>query len=156
MNLPDLCAFHGNWQQYVEDLYQIYLDEIAHSGLTFEGLPVRNQFRPYTDGKGYGFWHIISDGPVEDERIPDMRRCERIKWVPWIIQNVGTDQRITWWKNKRGSNKHVVLWIEEEEFAVILAKRSRYYLLRTAYMVRPNRRRIFIMEREEFWKAQNG
>ena len=154
MNLPDLCVFQGNWHHYVEELYQVYLDEIAHGDLIFKGLPVRTQFRPYTDGKGYGFWHIISNGPVEEDRLPDMRRCERIRWIQWIIQNVGgTDQRITWWENKRGRSKHVVLWIEEEDFAVILAKRSRYFLLRTAYMVKSNRRRIFIKEREEFWKA---
>ena len=69
---------------------------------------------------------------------------------------VGREPRISWWQNRRSSNTHVVIWIEEKDFAVILAKRSKYYLLKTAYCVTPHRRKTFKKEREKFWQAQNG
>jgi len=152
MDLPELVYFHGDWDRYVEELYEIYMREIVNGGLTFKGFPVKCQYRPSALGKGYGFWHVISDGSVEEDRIPDLRRCERIKWISWLIQNVENDSRITWWQNKRGSNPHVVIWIEAEDFAVILAKRSKYYLLKTAYCVSKRRKKTFQKERKRYWQ----
>ena len=108
MSLPELFLFHGNWQEYVDALYAIYEKEIVWGNLTFNGMPVKSQYRPPTDNKGYGFWHVISDGPVETDRIPDLRRCERIRWIAWAINNVDTDQRIKCWKNRRGRDIHIV------------------------------------------------
>ena len=42
------------------------------------------------------------------------------------------------------------------EFAVILAERRNYYLLKTAYVVKPHREQIFRKEFEKYWKAKNG
>ena len=44
-----------------------------------------------TKGKGYAFWHVISEAPQsnnrnESERIPNLRRCERIRWIAWAIE----------------------------------------------------------------------
>ena len=154
MELPDLFLFHGDWARYIEELYRIYLDEIVNGDLIFQGLPIKCQFRPESKGKGYGFWHVISDGPAEDERLPDLRRCERIQWISWIIRGAGHDSRISWWENKRGRSTNVVLWLEKEDFAVILAKRSRYYLLKTAYCLKPHRRKTFRKEKEAFWRKK--
>ena len=154
--LPDLVLFGGDWNQYVEELYAVYLDDIVNSGLRFQGLPVKSQYRPPSLGKGYGFWHVISDGSTEEDRIPDFRRCERIRWISWLIQNADQDPRISWWENKRGHNTHVVIWIEEEEFVVVLAKRREYYLLKTAYCPKPHRSRTFKKEREKFQRTENG
>ena len=65
-----------------------------------------------------------------------------------------TDNGITWWENKRGSNTHTVLFLEEESYVVILAKRRDYYLFRTAYCANPKRKRQLIRERDEYWKAR--
>lgn len=153
MALPDLLPFHGEWHRYVDELYAVFVQEIVHGGLQFQGLPVKSQYRPPTDGKGFGFWHIVSNGPSEAERLPDLRRCERIRWVAWVIKNVESEPGISWWENKRGSNFHVVLWLEEEDFAVILAKRNGYFMLRSAYTVDAHRKKSFRREREEFRRA---
>lgn len=156
MSLPELFTFHGDWDKYEDELYAIYLETIVNCEIKFRGMPVKTQYRPATKGKGFGFWHLISDGPNEDDRIPDMRRCERIRWVVWLIHNAETDQALSWWENKRGHNTHVVIWQEQENFAVVLAKRNGYYLLKTAYWVKQKRHADFIRERAEFQKAQNG
>lgn len=161
---PDLCFFTGNWQAYEDELYQIYLDTVVHAGLRFQGVPVRAQYRPDTRGKGFSFWHLISEAPSkdnknEDDRIPDFERCARIRWVGWLINNMGNNG-FSWWENKRGRDTHVVLWAEQHDFAVVLAKRNtqdgpKYYLLKTAYCLKPHRKRTFAKERDEFWQAKN-
>lgn len=99
-SLPPLIPlddFHGNWEQYVDKLYQIFLKEVVNAQLTFQGLPVHVRFQPMVDGKGFGFWHIISEGPKENKRTPDLRRCERLRWIPWMIKNVEHAELIRWW-----------------------------------------------------------
>jgi len=154
MPLPDLFPFNGDWAKYENDLYEIYLDTVSRVPRRFNGFPIRCRFNPATKGKGYGFWHIISEGRVEEERTPDLRRCERIRWIGWLLDNVNSDERISWWENKRGRETHVVIWIEEADFAVVLAKRTTSLLLLSAYYVKPHRKADFLREREEFLNAQ--
>jgi hypothetical protein len=95
----------------------------------FRGDPVKVRYMPESKRKGYGFWHLISEAPDqgnrdEDERIPDLRRCERVRWVAWCIQNAH-EAGFSWWENERGRETHVVIWAEEHDFAVVLAKRRR-------------------------------
>lgn len=47
-----------------------------------------------TNGKHFGFWRVISDGELEDDRLPDLRRCERITWIAYLIANV--EEQINW------------------------------------------------------------
>lgn len=131
--LITLQSYKGDWKTYVDVIYQIYLNEVVNGKLTFENLPIRCQYRPATHGKHFGFWHLISEGKTEDDRTPDLRRCERIRWIAYIIKNINLPE-ISYWENKRGNNKHVVLWLEKENFIVILAKRHDYFLLKTIYV----------------------
>jgi len=157
MTLPDLFPFKGDWPSYEDGLYQIYLSEIVNAKLRFKGLPINCQYHPESKNKHFGFWHVISEGEVEDERTPDLRRCERIRWIAYLITQAETNIEISWWENKRGSNTHVVIWHEAENFAVILAKRKDYYLLKSAYYLdKPHRNATFKKERDNFWKAQKG
>lgn len=154
--LPALILFsdHGNnWDSYLDYLYCIYLDEIVNASLSFDGLSIRYKFDPETDGKGFGFWHLISEGKKEEDRTPDFRRCERMRWVAWILQNAQKDPDILWWRNQRGTNIHVVLWLHYSKFAVVLAARSGYYLLKTSYVVKPNREKDFYKEWQNFQKT---
>jgi hypothetical protein len=156
MGLPQLELMFSPWQAYEDHLYGIFLDTVVNGCLSFQGLPVKSQYRPETKGKGFSFWHLISEGDDELERIPCPRRCERIRWFAWVIENVSHCSEITWWENKRGPNTHVVIWLEQEQFAVILAKRNRYYLIKTAYVVKSKRETAFRKEREKFWRAYKG
>ena len=50
-----------------------------------------------------------------------------------------------------------MLWLESEDFVVVLAKRSDYYLLKTAYYVEhPHRNRSLRRDRDAFLRAQKG
>ena len=154
MPLPAIVPFGGNWLHYVEEIYKVYVESIASAGLTFNGLNVSCQFRPESQGKHFGFWHVISEGETEEDRIPDFRRCERVTWISYLIANVESDENISWWENKRGADTHVVIWHEAENFVVILAKRKDYYLLKTAYCPESHRAKKFIKERDNYWKQK--
>lgn len=85
MSLPDLFLFNGDWENYENALYQIYLDDIVNAQLQFRGLSISCQYRPESKNKHFGFWHVISEGEIEDDRTPDFRRCERIRWIAYLI-----------------------------------------------------------------------
>lgn len=153
MPLPDIFEFHGNWELYVEELYDIYLNTIVNNRtLYFNALPIKTRYNPSTNDKGYGFWHIISEGEEEDERNVDIVRCESLPWVWYCIdQAIPPPSPIHWWKNKRGTHTHIVILNEDENFVVILDERKDYYLLKTAYFPRRKRLEELKKERDKFW-----
>ena len=161
---PELIPFFGDWSSYENQIYGEYLSTVIEAKLTFEGAPVRAKFHPSTKGKHFGFWHLISEAPDkynrhEDDRIPDLNRCARIRWVSWCINNAG-QPGFSWWENLRKRETHVVIWAEAHDFAVVLAKRDtqdgpRYYLLKTAYCLKGHRRDSFAKERDAYWRARN-
>lgn len=156
--LPDLITLDscgGDWNSYIDTVYEAFLDGIVRNEIKFLGLPVSCQYRPATKGKHFGFWHLISEGDQEEDRTPDIRRCERIKWISHII-NYSDSEKILCWENKRGANKHVVLWIPEENFVVILAKRNGYFLLKTAYVHNERKIRKFEQESTNCSDPRNG
>lgn len=127
-----LNEFNGDWEKYQEALYQLFLNTIVGK-LSFLGSPIGcRYFQPIAD-KHRSFWHLICSGAVEDEdRLPDMRRCERLGWIPHILNHSNTPE-ILCWENKRKSNINTVLWLPPEQYMIILSKRKDYYLLTSAY-----------------------
>lgn len=149
---PDLILFSGDWSEYENRLYEVFKSTICNSNLTFQSVTVSIKRQPDYKGKHFSFWHLISEGEKEEERIPDFRRCERLSWVNWIITNYDKNKLITYWENERRGQKHVVIWCEEHSYVVILAKRNGYYLLKTAYCVSDRRAKIFRRESSTFNK----
>lgn len=160
---PELLVFSGNWPPYEDQIYEAFLESFVRKGITFRGLQVKAQFRPETHGKGFSFWHVISEAPNRDnrdenERTPDLRRCERIRWIGWVIGQaaIGTEE-FSWWENQRGGETRVVIWAEAWDFAVVLAKRRDYFVLKTAYAgLRSHRIGTFRKERDAYWRSQKG
>lgn len=148
MNLPPILSikeFPGadyveRWEAFLEAIYQVFLRNVAHGDLKFQGKPVKCRFNPPYEGKHYSFWHLISEGKGETERTPDLERCRRILWIAWVIQNSNDPKVIRWWENQRstvrGLKTHVPLWFVEQNYVVILEKREDYYLLITTYCLR--------------------
>ena len=161
MSPPDLLLFEGDWASYEDKVYEAFLESFVRADVRFRGWRVKAQYRPETRGKGFSFWHTISEAPDpknrnEDDRIPNLRRCERIRWVRWAIENAEKDG-FSWWENLRSGNTHVVIWAREYDFAVVLAKRRDYYVLKTAFAeITSHRRSAFERERVEFERALKG
>lgn len=157
--LPDLTTLEdsdGKWADYVEIIYTLFKNDFIESQPQFDGKWVRCRKDPIYDGKFAGFWHCMSDGDVEDERTPDMRRCERISWIRPIIESTDSRDDIDIWKNQRGSNTNVLIWYDEY-LLIVLGERTRnrdgfqYLQLITAYTTEKEHRiKKLRRERDEY------
>jgi hypothetical protein len=65
--------------------------------LQFRGWPVNCWRIPEAHGRWASFFHLVQEGPIEDDRVPDLRRCERIRRVRWVIENAATHLEIDEW-----------------------------------------------------------
>jgi len=156
MTPPDLLpfsAFDGDWNAYENELHQIFMAEIARANLRFRGQRVSYRRIPEAAGRWASFWHLVQEGRIEEDRTPDLRRCERIRWVRWVIDNGVTHSEIHEWKNSRGTEVNTLLWYREE-YLVVLARRRDYWLLKTAYCTEKSGRiKQLRKEREAFLRA---
>lgn len=135
--------YNGNWQQYEDAVYARFNSDFIVSRPVFEGLPVhitKNLIR----GKERGFWHCIQEGRVEEDRTPDLRRCERIGWIRSVMENAN-DPKIRTWSNERKGKTRRVLWFEDAEFLVVLEPRRSCWMLLTAYPVTLQRRKTKLL-----------
>ena len=132
--LPELIKFSdyaGDWKRYIEAVFAIFYRDFIESQPKFKNLWVRCRRDPMFDGKEAGFWHCISDGPDENNRIPDLRRCERIGWIRTIIENC-CKINVRIWRLRKNSDNRVYLWLNQE-YLVVLGDRVRYVQLITAF-----------------------
>lgn len=155
--LPDLILledYNGNWDEYLHTIYKIFYKDFVKSTPKYRGIKLALKKHPMINGKEATFWHIISKGRNENERIPDLRRCERIRWPRPIIEN-DKDPVLKVWQNRRKKDTRILLWFEDEDYLVILSERKGYLLLWTAYLVTQNhRKRKLQKEYETFLKAK--
>ena len=145
--LPELVLFkdhNGQWEEYVEAIFQFYRESFVKSRPNFRDQLVYVRHHPAHDGKGATFWHIVSEGKEEEERIPDLRRCERIRWPrPMIERNNLDDVKI--WETQRPFRKRVQtrvnLALNDFSYMIVLGMHPRGFDLVTAYYVEREHRR---------------
>lgn len=157
MSLPPdlilLTSFSGDWGSYEEQLNVIFKEEIACNTLTYQGCRVSCRRFPETQERWAAFWHLVQEGQVEADRQPDLRRCERIRWVKWVIESAKTHDQINVWENTRKGEVSVLLWYAEA-YLVVLSQRQGYWLLKTAYCTEGTGRISKLRkERDAFLKA---
>jgi hypothetical protein len=165
-NLPDwlpplvlLEEYDGDWKEYIKAIYDYFKVDFIDTRPQFQDKVIRLKRYPLLDEKEATFWHITSEGKEEDERVPDLRRCERIRWPRPIIEH-HNDNSIRCWRNARGNTRRrnerrIVLWLYDEDYVVVLADRGRYMLLWTAYCVSWNHtREKLLKDYQEYQKRQ--
>ena len=133
---PLVCLedYKGDWPKYIEALYQYFKADFIQSKTRFNSKQVGLKRYPLLDGKEATFWHMTSKGKVETERIPDLRRCERIRWPRPMIEH-HFEKEIKCWPNRHKGENRIVIWFYEQDYVVILADRNDYVILWTSYMV---------------------
>ena len=143
LELPDIITleeFGGNFSAYFEAVYKIFKNDFVESRPVFEGKRIGLKMHPYIDGKEYTFYHFTHDGDIETERIPNLRRLERIPFPRPIIENAAHPY-LKVWRNKRGRSNRILIFHENESYLVVLEDRDEYILPWTAYLVEENHRR---------------
>ena len=154
--LPDLVLLDGhggNWDRYLKVIYNFFTKDFVDDQPTYHGKKLALKRFPMYEGKEATFWHIISEGIIEDDRTPDLRRCERIRWPRPVIEN-SSDPDIKIWENNRHHETRVCILLDSADYLVVIARRQGYDLFWAAYPItRPHHKRKLIKEYEAYIKA---
>jgi hypothetical protein len=142
--LPGLLLFEeygGSWREYEDALYDVFRRDFVDTTATFQDWPIRVRREPWLKGKEWLFWHItdkdVEPGSGDEERIPDFRRCERLPWIRPMIEH-STDPALRVWEEQRAGDQRAHLWLEHQDFLVVLARRRGYWMLWTAFYIDSN------------------
>lgn len=132
--LPDLVFMnsYNSYNEYIETLYEFYKVDFIDSKPSYENIELSVKRFPEENGKDATFWHLLKH---ENCEYIDFKRGERIRWASPICYFADKINEIKIWENKRKNETRILLWFEEMEYLVVLAKRSGYILFWTAYPV---------------------
>ena len=135
--LPSLVLlgdYGGNWDAYLDAIYAWFKQDFIDNKPTFRGRRLGLKRHPLVHGKEATFWHMTSEGSDESNRIPDLRRCERIRWPKPVIEHAD-DRKIKCWVSVKRNENRIHIWLEELDYVVVLADRKGYILPWTAFLV---------------------
>lgn len=136
-NMPELVKLNNNetWNEYLDKLYAIYLNDFFHNDISFEGKIVKTFTQLEYNMKQQSFNHITTKG--SNNRLYNEKRCQRIKWIKPLIE--GSCKSCKYYRrfpDFMGNNKkRVILWCEHCNFIVILEERKSNYVLISAYCI---------------------
>lgn len=139
-----VCFLHHNteieWKEYENAIYEIFKNDFINTYPTFDNKRVKIRYHPIEFGKEEAFFHVTCQDYLKDgERAPDLRRCERIRWVRKFIENYDCRENcepcdgVKVWYKPYKNNQRVHILLEEEKYMVVVEKREKYCLLITAY-----------------------
>lgn len=126
--------YRGDWEEYIEAIYDVFCTDIVDSTPSFRGAPIRLKRHPYLRDKEATFWHVTSEGKQEDQRLPDLRRCERVPWIRPMIE-AGDSDRVLHWRNRRSAQWSSIFAVPDLSYVVVARDRGHYLLRWTAYCV---------------------
>ena len=151
--LPSLLQVNPWTENTYNDLYEYFCKKIKDARLKLNWRSVWI-FPDKEDGKEKIFWHLTSrkskpkkiprrkqkffniEDQDEPERLPDLRRSERISWIPEIIRNVSSSEILNWDYLEGDGSIKTYLWLKKEDFVVILKKyQDKTYRLITSFFI---------------------
>ena len=136
--LPPLMEFNeygGDWTVYLDAIYTAFRKDFVTSKPSFRGQRLGLKRYPEYDGKEATFWHMISEGNVEEERTPDFRRCERIRWPRPLIEHEAETEVLVRTESRASNDDRIHIYLPNERYLVVLADRGNYILPWTAFYI---------------------
>lgn len=136
--LPPLMEFNdygGDWHDYLDAIYAAFRKDFVTYKPSFRGRRLGLKRHPEYDGKEATFWHMTSEGSVEEERIPDFRRCERIRWPRPLIEHEAEPEVLVWIEPRGANDDRIHIYLPDERYLVVLADRGSYILPWTAFYI---------------------
>lgn len=138
--LPEMASVNPWTDATYEMLYEIFCRDIRDSNLRYKDCDVWI-FRDTEDGRERIFWHLTSrkkkpekiprrkrkffpadQGVVEQERLPDLRRCKRLPWVKPLIEHPSEPEVLAWDYEEGNKMVKTYVWIRDYDFVVIMKK----------------------------------
>jgi hypothetical protein len=125
-----------------EMLYSIFKRDFKDSQPLYEGRAVWF-FPQMEDGKEIIFWHMTSEKDGQSgERVPDLRRCERLPWARPMIENSRQPEILGFDYQEADGDTNTYVWLKDDDFVVLMKryKDGRRRLLTSFYIKYENYR----------------
>lgn len=141
-NLELFENYQNSWEEYEAAIYAIFKNDFIRTQPFFKGKNVTIRRHPIEYGKEEAFFHVTcQDYSKDNDRKPDFRRCERIRWIRAFIENYDKCSSslcepctgIKIWEELHHNKPRIHILLEEERYMVVLEPRSTYCLLITAF-----------------------
>jgi hypothetical protein len=133
--LIGINEYGGDWERYKDALYDLFCADFIARKPVFRSKPVVLAERQKEGGKEKSFWHLISGG---GDSPPYIRRCERIGFCRFLIENADTDQARCW---KRLRERRVCIALPDFSYLVVLEERKTHWIFITGYYIESERKR---------------
>jgi len=139
VDLPELILleeYNGNYRNFIEAVYKVFEKDFIKHKTEFRNEALRMKWHPMYQERAYTFYHMTHKGTDEQNREPDLRRCERMPWARPIIENCDNWKLKIWPQKRKGANR-LCIWLElrdEADYFVIIDIRNNYKLLWTAFV----------------------
>jgi len=163
--MPELILledFGGDFHQYLEAVYAIFKHDFIDTKPRWKNKRFAMKRLPLVEGRECTFYHITHETQSdhnEENRIPDLRRMERIAFPRFMIDNI-KHPVLKIWRNTRHTNKglqeNVLILNVEEKYVVVLRDNGEYFMLWTAYLCENHTIRKMLKEYNEFIKKQGS
>lgn len=139
-----LADHNGSWHPYLETIYAHFCRDFVQSRPLFRNCRMGLKRYPLEQEKEATFWHLVSEGQVEVDRLPDLRRTERICWPRPMIEQEKV-QQLPVWEQERNGQRRIAMSLTDFSYVLILAERTTktgpMYLPWTAFCVEYNNQR---------------
>ncbi|SHJ47875.1 hypothetical protein SAMN05444280_12080 [Tangfeifania diversioriginum] len=162
IELPEMILlehFNGNYEQFIDAVYEVFDNDFIRHKTKFRGEVLRMKWHPVFKERAYTFYHMTHKGKDEQNREPDLRRCERIPWARPVIENCDS-WKLKIWPQKRKRGNRLCIWLDledEPDYFVIIDVRKNYKLLWTAFVAEyKHEKRKKLKEYEAWLKTQKS
>ena len=152
-NLPkiiELTSFNGDYPKYQDYIIKFFKENILNVNFDKKIIKFQN---PQNDTT---ILHIISKNTDGKNREIDLRRCERITWIPHLLQSEDCqqcDQFLVWKKPEPKRNRlRTYVFCANKNYIVVLEEHKNILFLVTAFNVDNHHRTKYINEYNDYLK----
>jgi hypothetical protein len=141
--LPSMVCVNPWTNETLDMLYAIFKRDFKDSQPVYEGKAVWF-FLNMEGGKEAIFWHMTSrEDKDTGQRLPDLRRSERLPWVRPMIDNSNEPEILAWDYEEGDRTTRSYVWLKDHDFLVLMKKyKSGTRRLITSYFIdQPHTRR---------------
>jgi hypothetical protein len=121
--LPPLIPMSPWNEALLEALYTIFRADFLLNPPCYEGSRV--WFFPECErDKELIFWHLTEreDPPRSGNRLPDFRRCERLRWARALFDHLDDPGVKSWDFEEGDGDVHTYLWLESCDYVVVMKR----------------------------------
>ncbi len=135
--LITLAGHSGDVQVYFDNLYTIFKRDFLDSHPILFNKKVVLGDSKKSDGKEDVFWHITTKmDKKQGTRNTDLRRCEKMEWIRFAIENLDKiDGALHWSQPGDSRSGSYIIYLEKDNFVVILKELKSVFLLITAHHI---------------------